>query len=112
MTQQQQQQQAPPEAVIAQFRQLIQQSQSLVQKISELEMDRNEHKLVEETLAALKDPSRKAYRLVGEILVERTVQEVLPSIQTNRTHVRLCCAVLLRIRVHYFVLTHATLVAL
>lgn len=80
------QQQQPPPQVMAQFRQLLQQSQSLLQKISELEMDRNEHKLVEETLLPL-DPQRKAYRLVGEMLVERTVSEVLPSIRTNRTHV-------------------------
>lgn len=73
---------------ITKFRQLLQQSQSLVQKISELEMDRNEHKLVEDTLEPL-DPHRKAYRLVGEMLVERTVAEVLPSVKTNRTHVRL-----------------------
>jgi prefoldin subunit 2 len=77
----------PPPEVVQKFRQLLQQSQSLLQKIAELEMDRNEHKLVEDSLEPL-DPQRKAYRLVGEMLVERTVQEVLPSIRTNRTHVR------------------------
>lgn len=46
-------------------------------------MDRNEHILVEETLAPL-DPARRAYRLVGEVLVERTVEQVLPSVQSNR----------------------------
>ncbi|GAX27974.1 prefoldin subunit 2 [Fistulifera solaris] len=75
----------PPPEVVQKFRQLLQQSQSLLQKIAELEMDRNEHKLVEDSLQPL-DPQRKAYRLVGEMLVERTVQEVLPSIRTNRTH--------------------------
>lgn len=80
---------APEQAagqVTQQYRELVQDSQRLAQKISELETDRNEHKLVEETLTPL-DPSRKAYRLVGEVLVERTVQEVLPSVQANRANV-------------------------
>lgn len=30
------------------------------------------------------DPERRAFRLVGGVLVERTVKEVLPSVATNR----------------------------
>jgi prefoldin subunit 2 len=41
--------------------------------------------LVEETLAPL-DENRRAFRLVGGILVERTVGEVLPSVITNRNN--------------------------
>jgi prefoldin subunit 2 len=82
-----QQQQQLTQQIIQQYRELVQESQRLAQKISELETDRNEHKLVEETLGPL-DPSRKAYRLVGEVLVERTVQEVLPSVIANRVNVR------------------------
>jgi prefoldin subunit 2 len=81
-----QSQQQPSGQVMQQYQELTQDSQRLAQKISELETDRNEHKLVEETLTPL-DPGRKAYRLVGEVLVERTVQEVLPSIQSNRANV-------------------------
>ena len=55
-------------------------------KVAELEMDRNEHRLVEETLGPL-DSDRRAYRLVGEVLVERTVGEVLPSVKSNRENV-------------------------
>ena len=51
-----------------------------------VEMDRNEHRLVEETLQPL-DPDRRAYRLVGSILVERNVGEVLPSVTSNRENV-------------------------
>ena len=29
------------------------------------------------------DPSRKCFRLVGEVLVERTVEEVLPAVKGN-----------------------------
>jgi prefoldin subunit 2 len=40
-------------------------------------------RLVEETLEPL-DPDRRAFRLVGGVLVERTVKEVLPSVKQNR----------------------------
>lgn len=33
------------------------------------------------------DPSRKCFRLVGGVLVERTVKEVLPALQTNKEQV-------------------------
>lgn len=75
-----------PQAAVRKYNELVQESQKLIQKVAELEMDRNEHKLVEETLKPL-DPLRRAYRLVGEVLVERTVQEVLPSVTTNRENV-------------------------
>ena len=40
-------------------------------------------RLVEKTLEPL-DPNRRAFRLVGGVLVERTVKEVLPSVTQNR----------------------------
>ena len=43
--------------------------------------------LVEETLLPL-DPNRKAFRLIGGILVERTVGDVLPNVVYNREQVR------------------------
>ena len=76
----------PPPDVIRQYNELVQDSQRTVRKIAELEMERNEHKLVEETLQPLKS-ERRAYRLVGEVLVERTVGEVLPSVTKNREQV-------------------------
>uniref|UniRef100_A0A7S1YK49 Prefoldin subunit 2 n=1 Tax=Grammatophora oceanica TaxID=210454 RepID=A0A7S1YK49_9STRA len=65
------------------YRELNRECQELAQKIAELDTDRNEHKLVEETLEPL-DPERRAFRLVGGVLVERSVAEVLPSIKGNR----------------------------
>ncbi len=46
-------------------------------KLQELEMELSEHELVIQQLTPL-EPSRKAYRLVGGVLMERTVGEVLP----------------------------------
>lgn len=46
-------------------------------KLQELEGELSEHELVIQQLTPL-DPSRKAYRLVGGVLMERTVEEVLP----------------------------------
>uniref|UniRef100_A0A8C2Y4Y2 Prefoldin subunit 2 n=1 Tax=Coturnix japonica TaxID=93934 RepID=A0A8C2Y4Y2_COTJA len=42
--------------------------------------------LVIETLREV-DPTRKCYRMVGGILVERTVKEVLPALEGNREQI-------------------------
>ena len=52
------------------------------QKMSELEMDTNEHKMVLETLAGV-EPGRKCFRMVGGVLVERTVEDVMPAVKNN-----------------------------
>ena len=44
--------------------------------------------MVEETLKGV-DADRKAYRLIGDVLVERKVSEVLPAVQNNHSQVRL-----------------------
>jgi prefoldin subunit 2 len=84
----------PPPAVLQQFRKLVADGQAVQTQITALEMDRNEHILVEETLKPL-DPQRRAFRLVGECLVERTVGEVLPTVAANRENVRLFVVVVM-----------------
>jgi prefoldin subunit 2 len=79
---------APTAPPAIQYREVMSECQQLMQKVAELEVDRNEHALVEETLKPL-DSSRRAYRLVGEVLVERTVGEVLPSVTSNKDNVSL-----------------------
>jgi prefoldin subunit 2 len=79
-----------PHQIIQQFRTMLQEQEQMSRKIQELEMDRNEHQLVHDALQPL-EPSRRAYRLVGEVLVERTVGEVLPSVEKNKQNVSVSC---------------------
>ncbi|BGP19066.1 hypothetical protein JCM10213_009224 [Rhodosporidiobolus nylandii] len=67
----------------AHFRQKQNELQALVGKITELEREAEEHSLVIETLqdAYKTTPERKCFRLVGGVLVERTVQDVLPQLE-------------------------------
>ncbi|KAG6336590.1 hypothetical protein ID866_2499 [Astraeus odoratus] len=64
--------------------------QTLAGKIGELEQEAEEHTLVLATLkeALEKEPDRKCFRLIGGVLVERTVKEVVPTLQTNRDGIR------------------------
>ncbi|XP_075884348.1 prefoldin subunit 2 [Nelusetta ayraudi] len=75
-----------PEQVVATFQRMRQEQRSMASKAAELEMDINEHRLVIETLKDV-DASRKCFRLVGGVLVERTVKEVLPALESNKEQV-------------------------
>lgn len=52
-------------------------------KITELEMEVSEHSLVLNAIQPL-DQSRRCYRMIGGVLVERTIREVLPAVQRNK----------------------------
>jgi prefoldin subunit 2 len=54
----------------------------IAQKISELEQEKEEHQMVIDTMKPL-DESRICYRLVGGVLVQKTVKETLPNVQAN-----------------------------
>ncbi|KAF2485364.1 Prefoldin beta-like protein [Neohortaea acidophila] len=56
--------------------------QSLAQKIGDVEQESEEHKLVLDTLTPLSG-ERKCFRMINGVLVERTVNDVLPALQTN-----------------------------
>ncbi|KAI3975791.1 hypothetical protein MKX01_023217 [Papaver californicum] len=55
----------------------------LYSKITELEMEVSEHSLVIGAISPL-DQSRKCYRMIGGVLVERTIKEVVPAVQRNK----------------------------
>ncbi|KAL3828785.1 hypothetical protein ACJIZ3_017587 [Penstemon smallii] len=52
-------------------------------KITELEMEVSEHSLVMNAIEPL-DPSRRCYRMIGGVLVERTAKEAFPAVQRNK----------------------------
>lgn len=58
----------------------------LVTKISELETEMSEHRVVIDAMKKV-EPSRKCFRLVGGVLVERTAGEVLPAIEETRANI-------------------------
>ncbi|XP_053551562.1 prefoldin subunit 2 [Bombina bombina] len=74
------------EQVVAGFNRLRQEQRSLASKLTELEMELNEHTLVIDTLKDV-DQGRKCYRMVGGVLVERTVKEVLPALEKNKEQI-------------------------
>ncbi|KAF8514817.1 Prefoldin beta-like protein [Hysterangium stoloniferum] len=64
--------------------------QAVASKIGELESEADEHELVLTTLKGVLsiDPHRKCFRLIGGVLVERTVKDVIPALQTNRDGIK------------------------
>ena len=54
----------------------------LMGRVLDLENRKHEHETVLKTLRSL-DPSRKAYRSISGVLVERSVEEVIPAVQSN-----------------------------
>ncbi|XP_076457479.1 prefoldin subunit 2-like [Babylonia areolata] len=71
------------EQIVAGFQELRQQQRNIASRIAEVEMDMKEHELVIETLKEVA-PDRRCYRMVGGVLVERTVGDVLPTLTTNK----------------------------
>ncbi|XP_031949200.1 prefoldin subunit 2 [Corvus moneduloides] len=74
------------EQVVSRFNRLRQDQRGLASKAAELELELNEHSLVIETLREV-DPTRKCFRMVGGVLVERTVKEVLPALESNKEQI-------------------------
>merc|ERR1712205_8927 len=73
---------ASEKEVINTFQTLRQEASQLFSKINELENEKAEHALVIDAIKDL-DPKRKCFRLIGGVLVERTVEEVLLAVQKN-----------------------------
>uniref|UniRef100_H2YRD1 Prefoldin subunit 2 n=1 Tax=Ciona savignyi TaxID=51511 RepID=H2YRD1_CIOSA len=74
------------EEIVDGFNKLRQEQKSLAIKITQMESERGEHGLVIEALEAV-DKDRKCFRLVGGVLVERTVAEVLPALTKNKEQI-------------------------
>ncbi|KAK2145654.1 hypothetical protein LSH36_666g00000 [Paralvinella palmiformis] len=74
------------EQIVGGFQELRNQQRAIASKISEMEMDIKEHDLVIEALKDV-DPERKCFRMIGGVLVERTVKEVLPALINNHQQI-------------------------
>ena len=72
------------QAILANYRKMTSECQQITGKIGELNLEKDEHKLVDETLEKLEE-SRKAYRLIGGVLVETKVGEIAPLVKDNLT---------------------------
>ncbi|KAF9021498.1 Prefoldin beta-like protein [Hymenopellis radicata] len=72
------------------FNSYTQDLKAIASKIGELEQEADEHALVLTTLneALAKNPDRQCFRLIGGVLVERTVKDVVPALTTNRDGIR------------------------
>mmetsp|Transcript_30793 Transcript_30793/g.51516 ORF Transcript_30793/g.51516 Transcript_30793/m.51516 type:complete len:128 (+) Transcript_30793:106-489(+) len=70
------------EEILGAYKKMMAECQQIASKVQELTLEKDEHKLVIEQLSKL-EPERKAFRLIGGVLVEKTVGEALPQVQQN-----------------------------
>merc|ERR1712130_535556 len=70
------------EEIVQHYQGLCQESRQMQQKRAELNQERGEHELVTKTLRKA-DSDRKCWRLIGGVLTERTVGQVLPAVETQ-----------------------------
>ena len=83
----------PREELLAQLQGMQQQVGQLQEKINELSLDVDEHRVVEAALVKV-DPGRRAFRKVGGVLVERTVKEIVPAVRENKSQIEKMIGVL------------------
>ncbi|XP_026696525.2 prefoldin subunit 2-like [Ciona intestinalis] len=74
------------EEVVEGFNKLRQEQRTLATRIAQMESDKGEHGLVIDALEQV-NGDRKCYRLVHGVLVERTVEEVLPALSQNKEQI-------------------------
>ncbi|XP_044761721.1 prefoldin subunit 2 [Coccinella septempunctata] len=70
------------EEVIGGFQTLRAEQRQFSSKLAEFEAELNEHNIVIETLKNVNE-DRKCFRLIGGVLTERKVKDVLPALVTN-----------------------------
>lgn len=74
---------ANAQEIVAHFHKLREDQRLLVQKCAEIESEQHEYGVVIQTLDGV-DPKRVCFRLIGGVLVERTVGDVVPALKTQR----------------------------
>jgi len=73
--------------VVAHFHKLREDQRLLVQKCGEIESEEHEYNVVISTLDGV-DEKRTCFRLIGGVLVERTVGDVVPALKTQRDQMK------------------------
>ncbi|CAF0769944.1 unnamed protein product [Brachionus calyciflorus] len=72
--------------IVATFQKLREEQKAIAGKSAELQVEQKSHELVIETLKEV-EKERKCFRMIGGVLVERTVGEVLPALEQNRDQI-------------------------
>lgn len=76
----------PKQEILDGFNKLRQEQRALALKITELEGDTIEHAAVLQALNKV-DKDRKCYRLIGGVLVEHKVCDVIPALDKNKSQI-------------------------
>merc|ERR1719378_1267200 len=76
-----------PQQIQQTFQQIERECTTLINKMAELEQEVNEHALVLKAFEKV-EPTRRCFRMVGGVLVERTVAEVKPAVESNRDKIK------------------------
>ena len=72
--------------IVAHFQKLREDQRLIASKAAELQVDQKSHELVLETLKDV-DKNRKCFRMIGGVLVERTVNKVVPALEQNKEQI-------------------------
>ncbi|KAL7712461.1 Prefoldin subunit 2 [Entamoeba marina] len=70
------------QVILQQFQQMKQDQNVLARQLADMDATLKEHNLVKEVLSKV-EPSRKCFRLVNGVMVERTASEVIPAIDKS-----------------------------
>ena len=72
--------------VIERYKQMRRECQQLATKVSELELESNEHQLVIDTLTPI-EPERRAFHLVNGVLIQKSAGVVLPEVASRKASI-------------------------
>lgn len=73
--------------ILNKFHAMRESANSMAETMATMESDLHEHEIVLKALEPM-DGDRKCFRLIGGVLVERTVREVIPAVQTNKDNLK------------------------
>lgn len=66
--------------IVDQYNKMRQDQSQLMSRIAQLDGELHEHSLVTTTLKSM-EPTRRCHRLVGGVLIEKPVKDVLPEVE-------------------------------